>query len=252
MAFSGDEAVKSAERVFRILEWFEQTRVPCGATDIARAYEMPVSSTIALLKSMANCRYLAFDPVSKTYFPTICISRIGKWLDGTITPGGPLRELVEALRQSTGQTVTISCQNDLEMLFVAVDGNDGYEHHMRPGEQAPLFSSAVGLSALSRHHDRDVRKLVSRYNRWTYKPEAKIAVDKVIEEVKRVRALGYCAGYDLIKPNVSAIAWPVAARSGVHGVIVGIGGETSEIKTRERDLICAAQSVMRSFGSLVH
>src|SRR6185312_9907237 len=85
--------VKSAGRVFEVLELFDAERQAMTATSIARALKYPASSTVALLKSMVSLGYLAYDPNERTYFPTIQLAVISRWLEDSFFVEGHLLEL---------------------------------------------------------------------------------------------------------------------------------------------------------------
>lgn len=250
MAFQDESAVKSARRVFEILEWFGVEQRPAGATRIAQGCGMPVSSMVALLKSMTYCGYLRFDVERRTYFPTAKVSRMGHWLDSKLVRRGTLRDMAAQIMATTGETVTISCRNDLDMLYVSVTPHDDVNPEPRAGDLAPLFRSAVGLSALSRNNKADVRKLVQRYNRSVYRLEQKADLDEILRRVADIRTRGYYAGYDLYKPNLGAIAWPVRPKDGSHEMVLAVGGRSARLRGREQQIICAAQAVIRAHEAL--
>jgi DNA-binding IclR family transcriptional regulator len=67
-------------RVFAILELFSALRRPLTGGQVAKALNYPGSSTFALLRSMTAQGYLAFDPLRRTYFPTVRLAHLNYWL----------------------------------------------------------------------------------------------------------------------------------------------------------------------------
>jgi len=59
-------SVKSACRVFEILEHFKDAKQPLRLSAIAERLHYPLSSTAALLSTMAEQGYLQFESVSRT------------------------------------------------------------------------------------------------------------------------------------------------------------------------------------------
>ena len=173
MAIGGDDVVKSVGRVFEVLQLFDARRAPLRATDVERALHYPQSSTLALLKSMVRLGYLAFERLDRTYLPTMRVAALGHWLDAAFHGEGRLAALLEDLGESTSETVCLSCQNDLSMQFTQVRlGSQGLILSVRPGDLAPLFQSAIGLTALSARPDAAIRKLAQRMNRQVRGPRA--------------------------------------------------------------------------------
>ena len=78
--------VKSAQRVFQILELFAEDRAPRRPIQIARQMQYPVSSTIALLRTMVASGYLAFERRSRTYFPSVRLFQLTSRLHGVLRP----------------------------------------------------------------------------------------------------------------------------------------------------------------------
>ena len=71
MIAASDDVVKSAGRVFAVLELFDEARTPLSATEVVRRLSFPQSSTVALLKTMVSLGYLAFDQFDRRYLPTM-------------------------------------------------------------------------------------------------------------------------------------------------------------------------------------
>jgi len=72
--------IKTAGRVFEVLEYFRQVRRPLAVREIAAHCRYPLSSTAVLLKSMATLGYLTYDHTRKAYFPTVQTAVLGDWV----------------------------------------------------------------------------------------------------------------------------------------------------------------------------
>ena len=94
---SQGSVVKSVGRVFAVLELFRECRESLNSNSVAEALGYPKSSTIVLLKSMAELGYLAFDHKSKSYFPTPKVSDLGSWLSPELLRGGVVDLVMERL-----------------------------------------------------------------------------------------------------------------------------------------------------------
>lgn len=69
-----DAAIKSARRVFEIMEFFDRARRPLGLKAICDELRYPVSSGAAMLKSLVTLGYLEYDRKTQTYLPTMRIA----------------------------------------------------------------------------------------------------------------------------------------------------------------------------------
>lgn len=250
MFVDDEDVIKSVQRVFEIFEWFDRRRRPASATDVAHALNYPVSSTSSLLKSMVTCGYVGLDPIHHTYFPTLRLNRQSSWLDCEWYGSGKLRGLVRELQRTTGETVSLSCQNDLQMIFVDIikplEVNDA---GAEAGASAPLFCSSVGAAALSCHTDREITRLIDRYNRRTYRPQAKVNPATVLSMVHQARAAGHIAGYGLYREQTGAVAWAIPSRRGGPPVVLAVAGPTERVRAAEGAIIAAGRSALRRFAT---
>src|ERR1700749_1509407 len=89
-----DTLIKSARRVFDILELFRERQCPLRLKDVVDALDMPTSSAAALLKTMAQMNYLSFESTSRAYLPTLRLSQLGGWVTPANYNGGPIQEVV--------------------------------------------------------------------------------------------------------------------------------------------------------------
>jgi len=242
----GDDVVKSVGRVFEVLQLFDARREPLSATDVERALRYPQSSTLALLKSMVRLGYLAFDRLDRTYLPTMRVATLGHWLEAAFQGEGRLAALLEELGESTAETVCLSCQNDLSMQFTQVRlGTHGLILNVKPGDVAPLFQSAIGLTALSVRSDSAIRKLAARLNRHARGSAPKVDPEAVLQRVRRIRSAGHGTGYDMYVPGIGAVAWVLQPDSRLRPIVLSVGGPVDRIRAREGPIVKATRAAIR-------
>lgn len=246
---SGEEVVKSVGRVFEVLELFGNAREPLSATDVERQLNYPQSSTLALMKSLVKLGYFSFDRIERTYFPTMRVAHLGEWLETSMYGNGQLPALIDEISELTGETVSISCQNDLEMQFVQIRaGTRPLMVNIQPGSFAPLFNSAIGWTALSVRPDADIAKLVARYNRRSRSAErAPASLPELMKEVSAVRERGYGLGYDTYVPSVGAITWALPGGSSVRPLVLSVAGPTDSIRAEADDIVRHVRSAFKAY-----
>ena len=61
-----DNSVKSARRVFDVLEFFEEHQQAASVLEVASALKFPQSSTSALMRTMTAFGYLHYDTSRRT------------------------------------------------------------------------------------------------------------------------------------------------------------------------------------------
>ncbi len=252
MLIESEDVIKSVQRVFDILRFFDHARRSMRAAQVANDLGYPLSSTNSLLRSMVARGYLTFDPARRTYFPSLLLNRRMSWLDREFYGAGRLRDMTRDLQKTTGEIVTLSCQNDMQMTFVNVTapadgGNDGVG--AEEGSLAPLFCSSIGAAALSRHSDRAIVSLVDRYNRRTYRASAKADVSQVLPLVRQARAAGHVAAYGLFEKRMGAVAWLLPSRCHGPPIVLAVAGPRERVRAAESAIVSAGRSAISRFTS---
>jgi len=241
-----EDVVKSVGRVFEVLELWRTAREPLNATQVERQLNYPQSSTLALLKSLVKLGYLSFDRIERTYFPTMRVAHLGEWLETSLYGNGQLSALIEEVADRTGETVSLSCQNDLQMQFVQIrPGTKPLMVNVQAGTFAPLFASTIGWTALSTKPDADIAKLVGRQNRRAKSTEAKASLPAVLEQVGQVRERGYGIGFDTYVHSVGAVAWVLPGEQ-TRPLVLSVAGPSDAIRTEADDIVRTVRSAFKA------
>jgi hypothetical protein len=88
--------VKSAARVFELLELFDAERRPLRVTEIVQRLDMPQSSVSMLLKTMVARGYMEFDAADCSYCPSVRISFLNEW---AMRAPGQRQDMQDAMRR---------------------------------------------------------------------------------------------------------------------------------------------------------
>jgi IclR family KDG regulon transcriptional repressor len=239
--------VKSAGRVFEVLELFDIERVALTATSIARTLKYPASSTVALLKSMVQLGYLIYDTSERVYFPSIRTAAVSHWFEETFLPDCKLFDLVKELTQTTGENVYLSWQNDLEMQCVTVHAGPSSG---TPGDEmrsSALFGSVVGLMALSQKRDVDIVKIAERLNHMKRKIEPQIDVAAAMEQIRTFRTQTYGIGND-DESGLGTMAWVLKQKNGKRLLVLAVRGPSNRIKAKEKAIVQNVRTALQRFG----
>ncbi|RKJ96279.1 IclR family transcriptional regulator [Alicycliphilus denitrificans] len=146
----GDRSVKSARRVFELVELFEQIGRPATVADVVQLSGIPQSSASMLLRTLADMGYLCWNPEDRRYTPSLRLSMLGGWVYDQLFPHSNLRLAMQALCRRTGVYV---------LLGQRVGRFVQYVHEAFPSEQRedgvpvgmvrPLVSTGLGYSLLA-------------------------------------------------------------------------------------------------------
>ncbi|MFM6828943.1 MAG: IclR family transcriptional regulator [Novosphingobium sp.] len=244
-----DAVVKSVGRVFAVMELFARRREGLSATELERALDYPKSSTLALLKSMVALGYLSYDRIERTYFPTVRVHSLGHWICQAESHR-ELDGLMQDAAAATGETVTLSCQNDLKMQFMTVvSGSNPLMLNFRPGMTGPLFKSNMGLVALAQNDDAEIRRLAERMNRRAGSRGERVDdLPGTMRRIAEIRRAGYGIGYRNYVDFVGVISWPILGADNSRPLVLSIGGPVEAIQAAEQDIIAKMTKLLTEHG----
>jgi DNA-binding IclR family transcriptional regulator len=238
--------VKSAGRVFEVLELFRRSRRQLSAAEIGQALGYPKSSTNALLKSLVALGYLVLDARTLRYFPSLSVTQLGDWIPSIVLASGDTFEILAEVHAATQETVTLSVQNDLACRYLRViPGTFPISLRMTEGFVAPLLTTAVGVAILSQLTDDEIAALVHRANDRAKRKTERVDGAKVARDVREVRTRGYAVAYDAVFPDTGAIAVPFPSDMDGFPMAIGVGGLRERMRRNESAIY---RSIRASLG----
>lgn len=238
--------VKSVGRVIEVFELMRDTRRPLTGTEIGRTLDYPKSSTNAILKSLVALGYLSLDQEGLTYFPTLRLTQLGDWVPAALLGSGEAANLVGELHEATGETVTLSMQNDLSIeLLRLIPGKFPISLRVREGFMAPLFGTGIGSALLSTMPDDRVEALAERFNAQARRRRDRVDISAVMQEVRQVRSQGYAAAYDRLMDDTGAVAMPLPKSLEGRQLIVAVAGLGDRIRRNETMIV---RTMRRAIG----
>lgn len=233
-----DSAVKSAKRVFDVLEFFEDLQRPASAMEVATTLKFPLSSTSALMRTMTGLGYLHYDPSRRDYTPTARISMLGHWLSPALFNHGRLLSLMEDLAEKTNETIMIGLRNGLSAQYIhVIQARLPMRLHMKAGTLRPLARSGLGYALMSTYPEREVRRLVRKINE--HEPEAarKINIKELLGELERVREKGHAISVNLVTPGAGVVAMTLPKIAGTdQPLALCVAGLTDALLAQEQEL----------------
>ncbi len=136
-------SVKSATRVFEILEFFRETQRPLRLSDIAERFGYPPSSVSGLLKTMTAQGYLVFEPTKRTYFPTAKLLQLVNWIPDF--EEGAVIGAMKSLQQSTGEMIVLGTMVDIFVVYIEVlRSTQSVQVWSPPGTKRLLIANGMG------------------------------------------------------------------------------------------------------------
>jgi IclR family KDG regulon transcriptional repressor len=233
-----EDVIKTARRLFEILEHFDAVQRPLSLKEIAGRFEYPVSSASALLKSMVVLGYLDYDRYSRTYMPTMRIVQLGSWVQGALFGDGSIISLVKYLSKETEETVSIGTQSDLYLQYIhTVPSPHAIQFAIRPGTIRPLARSGLGWIILSARSDDVIEKLVRRINIEEEDPKLKVDLVQLMERIRQIRTNGYVISLHTVTDGAGVIGMLLPERRHGRVLAVGVGGPVSRLLEKQDHIL---------------
>jgi DNA-binding IclR family transcriptional regulator len=240
--------VKSAGRVLSIFEYFEKKRAPRTLSEISMDLDYPVSSTLALLRSIQTMGYLNYDHENKAYFPSIRFAMMGQWIHDRLFEGGPFVQMIENLAARTRETALLGIQNGLQAQHIhIVSTPQSLSYHPVVGTLRPLLRSASGRVLLSLQPEATVRKTVERINALGIDDGIVFDASEVLADVEKVRSDGFAYSANNFVQGAAIISIALPVRTGDVPMALSVGGPVSRIEGSIYDVLKQLHAVADEF-----
>jgi DNA-binding IclR family transcriptional regulator len=243
-----ESSVKSAGRVFAVLEFFEEHQRAASALEVAQALNFPQSSTSALMRTMTAHGYLRYDSSRRDYLPTQRVAMLGHWLNPVLFKEGRLFNLMEDLSQRTNETIMLGLRKGLNAQYIhVIQAKVPMRLHVKPGTLRPLGRSGLGHVLLAEYPDKEVKRLVGQLNAIESDPSRQIDVRALLSELSKVRERGYAFSVDQVTPGAGVVAMRLPAVVGTEETLaVCVAGLTEALIVQEKEI---ADLLRRSIAS---
>lgn len=236
-------SVKSADRVITILELFALRQRPLNLTEIASELSYPMSSVLAILKSLCAKQYVHFDSEHKVYTPTLRVAMMGGWLMGGLFRGGAVIALMQQLQRDTGETVILGARNGLYAQYLhTVQSRELLRFYLKPGLLRPITQSAIGRALLSRYSHDELHELIGQLNKESVLEKNLINAESLITEIDEIKAQGY-AYTDRLTEGICAIGMPVPLVYGQSQCAIAVAGPVFRLKRKKEKVVTAIRAL---------
>lgn len=239
--------VKTAGRVFEVLEYFREVQAPLSVREISEQFGYPLSSTSVLIKSLATLGYLSYDQSIRAYFPTVRVASLGDWIFDSMISGRELVTLMDALCEATGETVVLAVANDIFAQYVRVvpSSQHAIQFHVPCGTRRELCFGGFGWALLGQECDESIEKTYQRTLRKLGKSERRMSLVQVLNKVRDAREKGYAFSRGYVTEGAGLIAMPLPVGPSGAKLALGVAGVLPRMERNEARL---ANSLRRLIG----
>jgi DNA-binding IclR family transcriptional regulator len=227
-------------RTLELLEYFRDRQTPATVVEVSTALHIPQSSASVLLKTLVSLNYLDYNPIDRRFLPSYRVTLLGDWIQRARFGDQRLTDIMEALREDTGETVMLGQQIGAGMQYLhIVVATYRLQLAIHVGEIRPMSRCALGQILLSRKTNSEIRAVVRRNNADEPDPSHRVNEAALIEEIESIRRCGYSESRGRMTVGANTIG--MIAPSGTGGTLlaIGIGGPTERIEPKRQQIIDA-------------
>jgi DNA-binding IclR family transcriptional regulator len=240
---------KSVARAFQVLELFRAARQPLTAADIGRQLALPQPSTRALLKTLVSLGYLGWTGADRTYWPTGHVTALGQWLAAEQRIPVRLTLALDRIADLAAETTSLCGLRDgkVEILHVC-KAQHPVALQLETGVGVAAWRTAVGRALLAAVPDAELTALLGAWLGQERTPAGRRVLQSLPRDLKRARADGYLAGYNVFLASVGAVCVPVpeAHYKNLSGpLVVAVAGLSDRIRPRELALLRIIRGELR-------
>lgn len=245
-----DTTIKTARRVFEILEMFHELQRPLSLKEITERYKYPASSASTLLKSFVVLGYLHYDHSEKSYFPTMSVQHLGKWIGDAFLGNAELVGLLDGLNHKTQETITLGVQSDLFIQYVhVIQSTLPVRFYIPPGRIFPITRSGMGWLFLSLRPDEVIDQLVRRANAAEKAAGDRVKLAHIMERVHKIRSEGFVHSENVTAQGGAMIAMELPERKFGRTLLVGVHGTLQRIRDNKSAIVAEMKASIRRLAN---
>lgn len=221
--------VPAAARTLRLFEVFAETRCEMSNAEIAKALGVPETSSLDLLHTLLQLGYLVRTPRSRRFYPTPRLLAVAAALAGKDPLLAVSGEVLEILRDETGETTICAQLRDhhIEVLNVR-EGKHELRCMLPVGQRMAMHVSAVGKALLAELGADNAATLIGAKPLKAVTPHSVTDPAKLMLQLRAAQRQGMAETEDEGTEGVAAMA--VAGRIGDQLVAFSIFGPTERLK----------------------
>jgi len=224
------ENVKSAHRVFKILEVFSREQRALSVAEIAVECNFPQSSTSALMRTVVELGYLSFDRVNRTYRPTLRLPLLVNWVSTSLFKGDEILQLMQELSERTNETILLCAENGRYSRYIhLIEATGSLRLHAVAGDVRPYTQTATGLMLLSTWDNRRLAGFIHRANSEEQDPIRRVDLSALIKQLETIRQDGYAVSLGGYIRGGGAVGMLLPRQNDEPPMSIGIGGPQANV-----------------------
>lgn len=208
-----------------------------GATlsDVAALVKLDRATARRFLLTLSEIGYVTTDGKRFALAPKVL--ELGFSYFSAMTVWERVQPILDDLSEKQKGAVSIGVIDGKEVVYVARAQNrrSVYTLNVSVGSRFPIYSSSIGRILLSGMDDQDIKAFLKQVDLVKRTPKTISKLGDIMNEVARVRKLGYCISDEETEVGIRSIAVPVFGRDGK--IIAGFNASVQSSVADKRALV---------------
>jgi IclR family KDG regulon transcriptional repressor len=206
----------TVQKIGPVLDLFTPEKPEWRMSDVARALDIPKSSTYSLMTTLVDIGLLSVTDSGRYHLGWYLLSlseRMRAGLGFRQFAAGPMKELSQTLKE----TVLLSALDRQEVVYLdRVEGTHPMVRlaGVRPGARLPVQATAAGKVLLAYRDLAEVRVRMTNVRWRQLTPTTVTDLDTLEGQLLSVRANGVAIDRGEVVPDVACVAAPITDRYG--------------------------------------
>ncbi len=240
-------------RLFDVLELIVSDGAGLTGTEVSRQLELPKSTVFLLLQHLRERGVLALDPTTRSYTAGQQLVQLAYRVVGGLQVVRIARPHLESLSLVTGEDAYLAVRQGTQFVYLdKVEGVQSVQLNLRLGVPRPLHATAPGKLLLAFGPAELLDEMIRERGLPAITRTTITDVDRLREELRRVRRLGYAMSTEENVPGISALAAPVRDYTGQVVAVVNIPTQRARATARRELLVKhamrASEEISRALG----
>ncbi len=215
--------VKTALRVIDIIEIFAREARPLALSELARQLDAPVSSCLALLRTLSGRGYIYETAKRQGYYPTARLLTMAQRIARADPILDRVRPTLEELRDTSEETVVLGKLNPAGDAILYLDvflSPHPISYIAEPGSHRLLHSNSLGKALLSTMSAQERSQLLGARPLSRFTERTLLTLEALETDLLVSKERGWFANLGESMQDVGAIAWPVLLSGGYYAISI--------------------------------
>ncbi len=223
----------SVKRAFQILDLVARRDNSLTISDLSRELGISKSTVHGIAQALEGIGAVVRNGETKCYSLGMTLLQLARTAYARIDLKDVARPILEDLMRSTRQTVFLGIRSgDRVSIIDTVESTEDLKITAHIGARIPLMVGATGKVFMASLPENEVRQLMRSIGLRQNTEKSITDPDRYLEEIRKVRKLGYALDHGEYLQGVKAVAAPINA-TGRQMCAIWVVGFSRSMRTEE-------------------